>query len=154
MNLPPEHLKELIAAQFATCEKFRNQLVSTLWELEESKRWTKVVKRTLKTVQKEHNAAQTALQTWLESAEKKLEEASEAQASSDSSKQQQERLHFIQAKFEDLEGLAIARGMTDPDLAMSDNDFRSMNDDDDTEDSHSAMSDDEGSHVSAGQHQN
>ncbi|KAG2351156.1 hypothetical protein BDR07DRAFT_1386460 [Suillus spraguei] len=100
MNLPPEHLKEVITAQFATCKKFRNQLVLTMWELEESKRWTKVVKCTLSAVWQDHTAAQAALQNWLESVEKKLDEVSQAQSSSKYGKQQ-EMLCFVRAKFED-----------------------------------------------------
>ncbi|KAG1851139.1 hypothetical protein F4604DRAFT_1682271 [Suillus subluteus] len=148
LNLPPDHLKELVAAQFATCEKFRNQLVSTLWELEESKRWTKVVKRTLDMVRKEHTAAQSTLQTWLQSAEKTLGETTQEQTSSNYGKQK-EMFCSVQARYENLEGLAVARGMTDQDLAVMDDDCHSMMSDDD-EDSHSAMSDDEDSHASAG----
>jgi hypothetical protein len=150
-NIPPEHLKELISAQFATCEKFRNQLVSTLWELEESKRWTKVMRRTLSMVKKEHTAAQSALQTWLQTAEKKLGKTSQAQSLMNHGKQK-EMLYSVQTKYEDLEGLAVAHGMTDLDLAMIDNNCHSMMSNDDEEDQ-SAMSDDEGSHASAGQNQ-
>ncbi|KAG2363984.1 hypothetical protein BDR07DRAFT_1482958 [Suillus spraguei] len=146
MNLPPEHLKEVITAQFATCKKFRNQLVLTMWELEESKRWTKVVKCTLSAVWQDHTAAQAALQNWLESVEKKLDEVSQAQSSSKYGKQQ-EMLCFVRAKFEDLEGLAITHGMADPDFAMIGEDTQSMMS---NEDSHSVMSDNEDSHASAG----
>ncbi|KAG1851381.1 hypothetical protein F4604DRAFT_1686878 [Suillus subluteus] len=127
MNIPPEHLKELIAAQFATCKKFHNQLVSMLWELEESKRWTKVVQCTLNTVRKEHTAAQSALQTWLESAEKKLGQTSQVQSSGKYSKQK-EMLCSVQSKYDDLEGLAVAHGITDLDLAMIDDDLMSDGD--------------------------
>ncbi|KAG1824633.1 uncharacterized protein BJ212DRAFT_1475929 [Suillus subaureus] len=137
LNLPPDHLKELVAAQFATCEKFCNQLVSMLWELEESKRWTKVVKCTLGMVQKEHTTAQLALQTWLQYAEKTLSETTQEQTSSNYSKQK-EMFCSVQAKYEDLEGLAITRGMTDQDLAVMDDNCHLM------------MSDDEDSYPSAG----
>jgi hypothetical protein len=122
-----------------------------LWELEESKRWTKVVRPTLSMVKKEHTAAQSALQTWLQTAEKKLGETSQAQSSMNYGKQK-EMLYSVQTKYEDLEGLAVACGMTDPDLAMIDDNCHSMMSNNDEEDQ-SAMSDDEGSHASAGQNQ-
>jgi hypothetical protein len=54
---------------------------------------------------------------------------------------QKEMLYSVQTKYKDLEGLVVACGMTDLDLAMIDGNCDSM------------MSDDEGSHASAGQNQ-
>ncbi|OAX37264.1 hypothetical protein K503DRAFT_245956 [Rhizopogon vinicolor AM-OR11-026] len=65
-NVPVHILKDAVTAQYATCEKYRHRVLSTMWELEESKRWSVVLEHTLRALQDKHMASELALQSWVE----------------------------------------------------------------------------------------
>ncbi|KAG0699637.1 hypothetical protein DFH29DRAFT_877129 [Suillus ampliporus] len=107
-------LKEGISAQYATCEKYRNHMVTTLWRLEEAKRWSRFLQHTLIVLRKDHQAAQSGLRIWVELAEKHITEAS----SSSDATAPHETLKLVQMDYNTLEGLAIACGLTDEDFNL------------------------------------
>lgn len=117
-----EVLKDAITAQYATCEKFRHRVLSTMWEIEEAKRWSLFLERTLTKLQEEHRMAEVELKTWVEGAERQIAKTSGASFNTVIAKsyKEKETLSLVETHFDALEGLAIAHGLTDEDLGMAD----------------------------------
>ncbi|KAG0694424.1 hypothetical protein DFH29DRAFT_1006340 [Suillus ampliporus] len=115
-DVPLDLLKEGISAQYATCEKYRNHMVTTLWRLEEAKRWSRFLQHTLIVLRKDHQAAQLGLRIWVELAEKHITEAS----SSSDATTPHETLKLVQMDYNTSEGLAIAHLIPDEDMPMKD----------------------------------
>ncbi|KAG1795402.1 uncharacterized protein HD556DRAFT_1442244 [Suillus plorans] len=131
-NIPMDVIKEAISAQFATCEKHRNLLMSKMWELEEITRWKRFSKRTVATLQKEHSIAQSGLKLWLDLAQKQI--SRDSADTIQTYRREQEALTAVQMDLVNLEGLASSQGMADGDLIQEGTD-------DDDDDEYSAMSD-------------
>lgn len=128
-------IKEAISAQYATCEKYRTHLMSKMWEIEEINQWKRFFKRTVATLQKEHRDAQSGLQLWLNLAEKQI--SRESGKTIQTCHKDQEALSSVRMDLDNLEGLAVARGMADGEFIQdnlhhddSDNDSVMTDDDD------------------------
>ncbi|OJA10739.1 hypothetical protein AZE42_10185 [Rhizopogon vesiculosus] len=120
-NIPVHILKDAIAAQYATCEKYRHRVLSTMWEIEESKRWSLVSEHTLRGLKDKHAASELALQSWVECLENEVKKSSIASLNSaDRNNAEKGVLGCVESQFDRLERLAIARGLTDEDLGMLD----------------------------------
>ncbi|KAG1887177.1 hypothetical protein F4604DRAFT_1916994 [Suillus subluteus] len=135
-EIPLDIIKEAIAAQFATCEKHRNLLMSKMWEVEEINRWKRFSKRTVATLEREHKAAQSGLQIWLDLAERQI--SKDLAHTSQVSRKEQETLSTTCTNLNTLEGLAAAQGLADADFIEevacdedSDEDSVMTDDDDD-----------------------
>ncbi|KAG2355691.1 hypothetical protein BDR07DRAFT_1492879 [Suillus spraguei] len=134
-DIPREVIKEAISAQYATCEKYRTHLMSKMWEVKEINWWKRFLKRTIATLQKEHRVAQSGLKLWLDLAEKQI--SRESAQTIQTYRQDEEALSSVRMDFNHLEGLAIARGITDTNFTQEDlhgddsDDNSTMTDDDD-----------------------
>ncbi|KAG1782275.1 hypothetical protein EV702DRAFT_1041153 [Suillus placidus] len=110
-DVPMDVIKEAIAAQFATCEKHHTHLMSKMWEVEEINRWKRFSKRTVATLEKEHRAATSGLQLWLELADKYI--SKDSNHAIQSYRKEQETFGSVQMDLDSLEGLGTTRGMAD-----------------------------------------
>ncbi|KAG1894403.1 uncharacterized protein F5891DRAFT_1195242 [Suillus fuscotomentosus] len=119
-NMPPEDLKVAVAAQYATCEKLRHLIMTRIWQVEEASRWTSFLNQSINKLKKEHEAAEDGLRLWIENAQKECTEVSEPSSSVTTNLlKAKESLKFVQGKYNDMEGLLIAHGVTDTDLIMA-----------------------------------
>ncbi|KAJ8581694.1 hypothetical protein M405DRAFT_938144 [Rhizopogon salebrosus TDB-379] len=120
-SIPAHILKDAVAAQYATCEKYRHRVLSTMWELEESRRWSMVLEHMLRTLQDKHAASESALQSWVDCLESEVKKSSTASLNTtDRNDVEKGVLGRLESQFDHLERLAIARGLTDEDLGIDD----------------------------------
>ncbi|KAG2335605.1 hypothetical protein BDR05DRAFT_1006635 [Suillus weaverae] len=118
--MPPEDIKVAVAAQYATCEKLHHLIVTRLWQVEEASRWTNFLNQSLGTLKKRHEVAEDGLRAWIENTQKECAEISKPTSSVTTNLlKAKESLYSGQSKYEDLEGLLIAHGVTDEDLTMA-----------------------------------
>jgi hypothetical protein len=110
-DLPADILKDAVASQHATCERLRHRILSTLWELEEAKRWSRCLEHSLTKSKKEFEGAEAGLHLWVEAANKQIA----AQQASGSDTVKEEALNFAEMQFEELRVLASPRGLTEED---------------------------------------
>jgi hypothetical protein len=117
-----DDLKEALSAQYATCERVRYHVLSTMWEIEEARRWSSFLERQLTNLKQEHHVAESGLKIWMDRFQEKAVNVS-GTSSHVSRKYHslKDALSFVQSHFDSLESLTIAHGVTTEDLGVGAN---------------------------------
>ncbi|KAG1724675.1 hypothetical protein EDB19DRAFT_1834083 [Suillus lakei] len=122
-DMTVEDIKATVAAQFATCERLRHRIMSRIWAVEEANRWSHVLDRTMGTLKKEHQAAESRLKVWIDGAQRGCIEVSSPSSSTTKHMHKEKETYMsVQSHYDKLERLLIDHGVTDPYLCMGGDD--------------------------------